>query len=286
MEIGAGRQVLLIADEAGYGKVGLSAMQPVLSHLGCNLYNLPTALISNTFNYGKYAVLDTTSYMRKSIGIWDELGFRFDAIATGFMSSLEQAELVRSFCERQRARGALILTDPVMADEGELYKGLPEETVTYMRRLLPVSDFIVPNFTEACCLAGVPWTPDPVSPQDMESLVGKLRALGARSVVVTSAEVSGLGHAVCCWDDRAKRTFTIPYDYIPVFFPGTGDIFSSVFLGRTLEGWGMEKAVRSAMDAVRELVRVNRGNEDKFKGVQVESCLSVIDETAPHGGKP
>ena len=47
------KQVLLINDMAGYGKVALSAMIPVLSHLKVNVHNLPTALVSNTLDYGK-----------------------------------------------------------------------------------------------------------------------------------------------------------------------------------------------------------------------------------------
>ena len=61
---GKGKQVLLITDVAGYSKVALSAMLPVLTHLGYDLYNLPTALVSNNFAYGEYAFLDTTDYMR------------------------------------------------------------------------------------------------------------------------------------------------------------------------------------------------------------------------------
>ena len=43
-------QILLINDLAGYGKVALSAMLPVMTHAGLNLYNLPTALVSNTLD--------------------------------------------------------------------------------------------------------------------------------------------------------------------------------------------------------------------------------------------
>ena len=45
-------QILLINDMAGYGKVALSAMIPVLSHLKYETFNLPTALVSNTLDYG------------------------------------------------------------------------------------------------------------------------------------------------------------------------------------------------------------------------------------------
>lgn len=35
--------VLLINDMAGYGKVALAAMIPVMSHMGLNVCNLPEA---------------------------------------------------------------------------------------------------------------------------------------------------------------------------------------------------------------------------------------------------
>ena len=44
-------QLLLINDMCGYGKVALSAMLPVLSHMGYRIHNLPTALVSDTLNY-------------------------------------------------------------------------------------------------------------------------------------------------------------------------------------------------------------------------------------------
>ena len=53
-------KVLLINDIAGYGKVALSAMLPILSYKGFNLYNLPTAIVSNTLNYEKFRIEDTT----------------------------------------------------------------------------------------------------------------------------------------------------------------------------------------------------------------------------------
>ena len=50
-------QILLINDMAGYGKVALSAMIPVFSHLKFETFNLPTALISNTLDYGRFRFL-------------------------------------------------------------------------------------------------------------------------------------------------------------------------------------------------------------------------------------
>ena len=79
------KNILIINDLPGYGKVALAAMLPILSNFGHSVYNLPTALVSNTLDYGRFTILDTTEYMKKSIAVWKELGFSFDCITTGFL---------------------------------------------------------------------------------------------------------------------------------------------------------------------------------------------------------
>ena len=94
--------ILLINDIAGYGKVALSAMIPIMSNMKFQVYNLPTALVSNTLDYGKFDILETTGYMKNSMRVWGELGFTFDTIATGFLVSEEQTRLVAEFCEKKK----------------------------------------------------------------------------------------------------------------------------------------------------------------------------------------
>lgn len=84
------KQILLINDMAGYGKVATAAMLPILSYFGHPTYNLPTALVSNTLDYGKFNILDTTDYIQGVFPVWKALGFRFDAIATGLSSAKDR----------------------------------------------------------------------------------------------------------------------------------------------------------------------------------------------------
>ena len=99
------KKILLINDLAGYGKVALSAMIPVLSHLGYETFNLPTAIVSNTLDYGKFDILDTTEYMKNTIDVWKQLGFKFDGIATGFIVTKKQTELIINFCKEKSESG-------------------------------------------------------------------------------------------------------------------------------------------------------------------------------------
>lgn len=270
-----GKHILLINDLPGYGKVALAAMMPVLSHLGHHLYNLPTALVSNTLDYGKFDILETTGYMENTLRVWDELGFSFDAISTGFIVSEAQARLIADYCEAQKKKGTRIFVDPIMGDEGHLYNGVPESTVVHMRRLISVADYIVPNYTEAAFLAGVPYQTEGTSEEDMRQLIDKLRRIGAGSVVVTSAKVDG-ENAVAGYDEESGTYFILPFKEIPVRFPGTGDIFSSVMMGHVENGAPLASSVQKAMDTVVTLIERNKDNEDKYKGIPIEKDLEVI----------
>ena len=184
------KHILLVHDLAGYGKVSLSAMMPVLSHMGHHLYTLPTALVSNTLDYGKFYIQETTEYMRQSLKVWAELEFSFDVVSTGMILSAEQAALVSDFCEQSAKKGALVFVDPIMGDEGKLYNGVGEETIAHMRKMVAVADCIVPNYTEAAYLADVPYHED-MTEEEARALTIRLHEMGAKSVVVTSAKVDG-----------------------------------------------------------------------------------------------
>ena len=139
------KNVLLICDLPGYGKIALSAMLPILARLGYSVYNLPTALVSNALEYGKFALLDTTDYMEQAIQVWKELGFQFDCITTGMLAGARQVDVIRAFIESQKKEGLLVMSDPVMGDDGALYNGITQEAVDNMRRLIGVADVIVTN---------------------------------------------------------------------------------------------------------------------------------------------
>ena len=268
-------QLLLINDMCGYGKVALSAMLPVLSHMGYRIHNLPTALVSDTLNYPKFYIHDTTEYVRQSLAIWEELGFEFDAISTGFIVTEEETRIISDFCHKRAAKGTKVFVDPIMGDNGRHYAGVPESTIGLMRDLVACADYTVPNYTEACLLTDTPMR-EGITAGEAHALVDAVRELGAKSVVVTSANVDGKS-AVIGYDHVASEHFSIPFELIPVYFPGTGDTFSSVLLGRVMAGWTLQRATADAMRVVSELIARNASQQNKSAGLPIEACLDVID---------
>ena len=101
------KQIMLVNDVVGFSHVGMVAMLPILTYLGHAVYNLPTALVSNTLDYGRFNVMETTDYMRGTIPVWKQLGFKFDALCTGLMFSESQARLVGGYCKELREEGRM-----------------------------------------------------------------------------------------------------------------------------------------------------------------------------------
>ena len=273
------KNILIINDMCGYGKVALAAMLPILSNLGHSVYNLPTALVSNTLDYGKFTILDTTDYMVKAIAVWKELGFQFDCITTGFPASAAQVGIIRDFIAGQKKEGLLVMTDPIMGDDGKLYNGVTEETVDNMRRLIGVADVIVPNLTEAEFLTGLCVGQEGLNRAQARQVVDRLLSFGPRSVVVTSGVEAETGrHVVWGYDHASRNYFTLPYRFIRVHFPGTGDMFSAVLVGKLLAGTPMTRAVRQAMDVLERLIFLEQDEIEKNKGIRIEKFLSLIKE--------
>ena len=268
-------KVLLINDIAGYGKVALSAMLPILSYKGFNLYNLPTAIVSNTLNYEKFRIEDTTEYLEETLKIWKDLNFSFDVISTGFIFTKKQMEIISKFCEEQSKKGVLIFNDPIMADNGELYSGISPDTVDYMKNIISVSDVTMPNYTESCLLTKTKYK-EGISTEEINTIINKIREIGVKSVIVTSIP-SVETKMVAGFDSKINEYFYLPYEEIPTYFPGTGDIFSSVIISETLEGKSLKVATEKAMKIVKEIVFENKDQEDKKKGIHIEKYLSLFD---------
>lgn len=283
-----GKRIVLFNDLPGYGKVALAAMVPLFSRMGHFPYQVPTAVVSNTLDFGKFRIQDMTDYMRDTIKVWDELGFDPDCICTGFVLSEEQVELIGDYIRSRKPRideiqnvdnGRLVMVDPIMADGGKLYNGIGMERVAAMRKLVSYSDVMVPNMTEAGFLTGICPGRERASAAELRELVDGLHKLSGKSVVITSAQDSETDeHLVCGYDHKSGQYFRVPFIFLPVRVAGSGDIFSTVMTGKLLNGESLEAAVQEAVRVLTALIRENQSHLDEYKGILIERYWELLDE--------
>lgn len=267
------KRICCVNDMPGVGKIALSAMIPIFSVKGIDVATLPTALVSNTLDFGKFDILDTTEYMDKTIDIWYDLGFEFDCISTGFMINSKQIEIVERLINNHRRDDVLVVVDPIMGDEGKLYNGMTEENIIIMRKLSSYADILIPNYTEACYLTNCAYKNESLTVKEAEKLIMSVRSLGAKSVVITSTVVEG-ENCVIVYDHNIDKLFTLTYELIDVRFPGTGDLFSAVLISDILNSKNLTDATKHAMEVVRDIILDNINKEDKFFGVDIEKYVS------------
>ena len=271
------KQILLIGDIVGYGKVALSAMIPILSYMGVRAQNLPTAIISNTLDHGIFEILDTTTYMQKTLEIWKRNGFSFDAIFTGFLLNEKQMDIISDLCKKMSLENKLIFNDPIMADWGELYNGVTDKNVAYMKEIVSISDITIPNYTEACFLTDTKINMESISKLEITKIIDKLLTSGAKNVIITSTFTEN-EKCIAGFDAKKNDYFFIPYNEIPVKATGTGDIFSSVTIGHIMKGESVENSARHAGRVVRSMIQKNSFNEGTMNGLTIEKFMNILDE--------
>lgn len=270
------KNILLLNDMPSFGRIALQAMNPVLASRGHKVFSLPTALVSNVLDYGDFEICDTLDYMKKSLAVWDRLGFSFDAIGIGFLLGTHQADFIYELVSQKRADSSemLVMVDPIMGDNGKLYNGIDDSRIQAMRRVCEVSNLIVPNITEACLLADMPYQ-EVMNESSITECITKLYDGGRRSVVITSVCL-GKENAIVGYDSNKHAFFQIMYEHFPIRVPGTGDLFSAYLLGKLLEDNALETSVSRANDFIANLIKRYKDEIGNYHSIPIETYLPEL----------
>lgn len=270
------KRVAAIHDLSGFGKCSLTVVLPIVSAAGIEVSAMPTAILStHTGGLEGYTYRDLTDDMHPFMNHWQSLNIQFNAIYSGFLGSIKQIEIVQEFFNTFKTKENFILVDPVMADNGELYKIFTPEFAKGMASLCRKADIIVPNITEATLLLNEPYFPGPYTPQYIDELLEKLsEELGPQKIVLTGVwfDEGELGAAT--FD---KKNNTIGYEFaskIPGFYHGTGDVFASALLAAILNGFNLRQSAKIAVHFTTEsILRTYKAQTDIRFGVNFEQCI-------------
>lgn len=230
-------RVAAIHDMSGFGRCSLTVVMPTLSSMGIQVCPLPTALLStHSGGFGRFTFHDFTDGLGEYVDHWKSLNISFDCIYSGFLGSLRQIALVEDFINDFKREGQLIVVDPVMADSGKLYSTYSEEMKNKMSLLVKKADIVTPNPTEACFLLEESYGNGIFSIKEMKSILSRISDMGPEKVVITGFQ-DDYGHYANMAYSRIENIFwRVEYENIPVQYPGTGDIFTSVLAGGIIKG--------------------------------------------------
>ena len=269
-------RVAAIHDLSGFGRCSISVILPVLSAMGVQVCPVPTAVLSShTGGLGDPVIRDLTDYIEPALRHYQSLGVEFEAVYTGFLGSGEQVDCCLEFFKAYPK--ALKIVDPVMGDNGRPYRTCTPELRRRMSELAAAADIITPNITEAAMLLEESYPAAPLTRSEAESMLLRISHMGPKRVVITGAELAQGGLASLGYDGENGSFWYVPCEYIPVHYPGCGDIYASVLLGAELSGASLPIAMARAAAFTELCVKTtySYGSDPRY-GVMLESVLGSL----------
>jgi pyridoxine kinase len=272
-------QVLSIQDLSCLGKCSLTVALPVLSAMGHACTVLPTAVLStHTAGFSGFTFRDLTDDMPAIKAHWEKEGIKFRAIYTGYLGSIKQIGYVRDILKTMGTEDCVSVVDPAMADNGKLYSIFDQDYVEAMKVLCAEADILVPNITEACFLTDEEYK-ESYDEAYIDTLVKKLAALGAKTVVLTGVSYEAGKTGVIVYENG--KTEYYQHDKIAKGSHGTGDIYASAFVGALMNGKSVFDSAKIAANYTVKCIVNTQGDESHWYGAKFEPVLrELIDMLA------
>lgn len=272
-------RVAAIQDISGFGRCSLTVIIPILSCMGIQVCPMPTAVLStHTGGFTDMAFQDLTDNMDAYIAHWDKLELNFDYVYTGFLGNEAQIDKVADFCKRFRRTGEeCIVVDPVMGDNGKLYKTYNQTMQEKMKQLVAQAQIITPNLTETMFLLNREYENRPFNDEEIKEMLRSLSELGPDITIITSIlDDSGM-KANVAYDKKQNIFWKVPYKEMLVHYPGTGDAFTSVLIGALIQGDSLPMAIDRATRFISLAIKTTYGYcTNPREGVMLEKVLPAL----------
>jgi len=274
-------KIAAIHDISGIGRCSMTVILPILSALGSQVCPLPTALLSNHSEYKEFFFYDFTTHMEEYYNTWEKNDAKFNCVYSGFLGSEKQISIILDIIKRVKLKSnALVVVDPVMGDHGITYKTYTDDMVKKMSHLVENADIITPNLTEVSILLNEKYSNENINIETVKRYLKSLSDMGPNIVVITGVTTDLGEHINACYDKKQDKFWKIPFEYIGTRYPGTGDLFSSLFIGYLLNGNELPVAIELASKFVSEAVNVTYAtNTPHHEGVHFERIMRKLYET-------
>ncbi len=269
------KRIFTVQDISCLGRCSLTVALPLLSAMGVEAAIVPTAVLSTHTMFKGFTCKDLDSEILPIAEHWKKENIRFDGIYTGYLASGEQISKVIKMINTFREEDTLVAVDPAMADNGKLYPAFNEDYPKEMAKLCAVADIVLPNITEAALLTGVPYKSE-YDEVYVKDVCRKLCDIGSKTVILTGVDF-GRGYGVVAYEGKEDKFTFCPHLKIPASYHGTGDIFSSVFVGAMMRGKTMEEAINVAADYTCECIRITYEDiGSDYYGVEFERVMPYL----------
>jgi len=256
--------VLSIAGFDPSSGAGITADIKTAAAFGCYAVACITAMTVQS-TQGVFAVRPFASEIVRETLRRLQQDFDIAAVRVGMLGTGSVAEEVADFLEREKLPNVVL--DPVIRSSSGTQLLDQEGLEVLRRRLLPVADLITPNIDEAAILAEAEPLPANVTLEAaavrMEELVGRLRQMGSRGIVITGGHLSQPMDYLSVDNSRAEAKILVSEHVTSNSTHGTGCAYATATACLLARGrdplTAATQAQRFVRDAIEKAYPVGRG---------------------------
>lgn len=164
-----------------------------------------------------------------------------------------------------------------MGDHGIVYKTYTKEMIKKMSCLVNKADIITPNLTEAGILLGENYSKENIKIEDVKKYLYALCQMGPSVALITGIVTDEGEHINACYNKTTGEYWKVPFDFINTRYPGTGDLYTSLFTGYLLNNKTIPEAMECASIFVSKAVDVTyKAQTPSSEGVLFEKIMKEL----------
>lgn len=242
-------QVTLIAEDlSAVGQISMVAALNILNAFGITTIAMPTTILSTqTEAFGLPATLPTLPWQSAASAHWQTVtDMEINSALVGYVGDV--ASVHQIITELAEINPALVVIDPVMGDQGQLYPGFDNSYVAAIKQLAQSATILTPNWTELQLLTDQPLEQKP-TPSKVAALIKQLPQHGILARVV----ITGINFdetIAIAYQDATGQVCYIEQPKFTGHFYGAGDTFSALLCGYLQRDLPFEVALQAAADGV------------------------------------
>lgn len=249
-------KILSIQSAVAHGHVGNSAAVFPLQRIGVEVLPVYTVNFSNHTGYGAWRgpLIPPSDVAEVLTGVEERGVFgQIDAVLSGYQGSEGIGDVIVDAVRGVKAANpaALYACDPVMGNARSGCFVAPAIPVLLRERVVPVADIITPNQFELGFLTDT----EPLSLESTLESVDAARAMGPRTVLVTSVERPEREEGtleMLAVDDAGAWIVQTPQ--LPMKANGSGDVTAALFTAHYLRTRSAAEALARTVSSVFDLL--------------------------------
>ncbi|MBK5201830.1 MAG: pyridoxamine kinase [Spirochaetaceae bacterium] len=271
--------VLAIHDICSFSKSSLTVVIPIMETLGIEVSPLPTAILSTqTDGYKNIYFKDLYDSLNEIFQHLKNENCSFSSVYSGFLSNYKQVKQVKKICQYYKEKDeSLIIIDPVLGDNNEMYKNINNEHVEAMRDLVSIADYITPNMTEVALLLGIKFQKN-YSIDKIKEILINLSKLGSKNSIITSIKLNKNNENIFNASiDSNKNINFYSSSRVDIHYPGTGDLFTSLLASKLIKGNELNESIIFATGIIYDTIKASVDNKRQEKlGISTIEAIKLL----------